>query len=263
MTLMKFIFNIEYQTTFGEQLVLNILNGDGTADRFSMATPDGHYWFLECTREAEAGGVLHYYYSVQRGDEVVRQEWQVEPHCLELSAALGSRYMVYDRWIDIPEDSYLYSSAFTDCVAARKHGKVPATNAQHTLMLKVRAPQLRSGEHLAVVGSADYLGCWDCAKAVPMTEQASNEWMVCLDAHRLPVVFEFKFIVLGNGYVIWENCQNRSYRLPDMPLGEVVVSEQPQSWFSIPQWRGAGTVIPSSHCVARAASAWATSATCN
>jgi len=241
---MKYIFNIEYQTTFGEQLVLNIQNDDASVERFTMSTPDGHYWFLECNRQAEAGDELRYYYSVQRGEEVVRQEWQTEAHRLVLSATNGSRYILYDRWIDIPEDSYLYSSAFTDCVAARKHGKVPATNAQHTLMLKVRAPQLRSGEHLAIVGSADYLGAWNCAKALPMTEQACNEWVVNLDAHRLPVAFEFKFIVLGNGYVIWENSQNRSYRLPDMPMGEVVVNELPQAWFSIPQWRGAGTVVP-------------------
>ena len=57
-----------------------------------------------------------YYYNVMRGGEEERHEWLVEPHRLELQAKKGTNYRVYDHWLDIPEDAYLYSTAFTECV---------------------------------------------------------------------------------------------------------------------------------------------------
>ena len=241
---MKILFNLEYRTTFGEQLVLNIIGEGGKNECFTMDTLDGQQWTYTCNRVVKTGCCLDYYYSVQRGEQVVRHEWLVEPHRLELVALRGARYVVYDRWIDLPQDSYLYSSAFTDCVVRRSCTFSAATDTQRTLRLKVRAPQLREGERLAIVGAPTYLGCWDCAKALPMAEHAHHEWAVSLDVDRLPVDFEFKFVVLGGDYVIWENGNNRRQVLPDMQRGEVLVQELPQAWFSIPQWKGAGTVIP-------------------
>ena len=249
---MKLLFNLEYQTNFGEQLVLNMTEADGKAVPHPMTTLDGQHWAVEIKKEHPScepvtlhPSPLTYYYSVVRGDKVVRQEWLTVPHLLELTAAKGARYTVYDHWIDMPEDSYMYSSAFTDCVMARERHLSSETAFQRTIRLKVRAPQLRGGDRLVIVGSADYLGNWNCGKALPMTEHACHEWVVSLDADRLPDTFEFKFVILNpKNDPVWENCLNRSLWKPAMEPGEVVVYELQQSWFSIPQWRGAGTVIP-------------------
>ena len=241
---MKLIFNLEYLTSFGEQLVLNIIGSDGkNTEQLAMSTCDGYHWTVElsCTKKSDA--LMDYYYSVMRGDKEVRHEWLVEPHRLELVATKGALYTVFDHWIDTPADSYMYSSAFTDCVMARERQMSPGTEFQRTIRLKVRAPQLRNGERLALVGSANYLGVWDCSKALPMAEHECHEWVVSLDADRLSDYTEFKFVILGEN-VIWENCQNRILIKPEMQQGEVVVYELQQSWFSIPLWKGAGTVIP-------------------
>ena len=103
--MMKLIFNLDYQTTFGEQLVLNLLQADGVQKRHCMATNDGIRWTLELTPDAEQTQ-LTYYYSVQRGDNVVRTEWLVSPHLLEI-VPKADRMTTNDRWTDIPEDSYL------------------------------------------------------------------------------------------------------------------------------------------------------------
>ena len=240
---MKLVFNLEYLTSFGEQLVMNII-GDGQAvESHAMSTLDGSHWTTELSCLKEKGTLLDYYYSVVRGEKEVRHEWLVEPHRLELVAAKGALYTVFDRWIDTPADSYMYSSAFTDCVMARERQMSPGTEFQRTIRLKVRAPQLRNGERLALVGSSNYLGCWDCSMALPMAEHECHEWVVSVDADRLPDVSEYKFVILGES-VIWENCQNRVLVKPEMQQGEVVVFELQQAWFSIPLWKGAGTVIP-------------------
>ena len=116
---MKIQFHLEYQTTFGEKLVLNVLKEDGKAEQHTMGTLDGKNWSCELTKVGKAGAYMDYYYTVLRDGKEARHEWLVEPHRLEFAAVRGARYTVYDHWLDIPEDSYLYSSAFTDCVNRR------------------------------------------------------------------------------------------------------------------------------------------------
>ena len=242
---MKLLFNLEYRTNFGEELVLNVMDENQQVETHVMSTLDGYHWTIELNgKQNAAGKYMDYYYSVVRGDKEMRHEWLVEPHRLEFAAKKGVRYTIYDHWIDIPEDSYMYSSAFTDCVMSRERELSAGTEFQRTIRLKVRAPQLRNGERLAMVGSSLYLGSWDCSKALPMAEHECHEWVVSLDADLLPDVVDYKFIILGNDAVIWENCENRILVKPAMEIGEVVVFEVQQSWFSIPLWKGAGTVIP-------------------
>ena len=245
---MKLQFNIEYQTTFGEELVLNVLSGEKTShkvEQHKMATLDGLHWNCELTKSVKTSAYIDYYYSVQRGDEEARHEWLVEPHRLEFAAIRGIRYTIYDHWIDIPEDSYMYSSAFTDCVSARKRGMSEQKEFGKTVRLKVRAPQLRSNERLAIVGGGPALGNWEARHAMAMVEHDANEWVVSLDADKLPQTFEFKFVVFGDGeQAVWENGMNRTVSLPEIELGEVVVYELPQAYFPVYPWKGAGTVIP-------------------
>ena len=141
---MKINFNIEYQTTFGEELALNILT-DGKTEQHKMGTLDGLHWTCELSKVVKTSTHIDYYYTVMRGDHEARHEWLVIPHRLEFAAAKGAKYTVYDHWIDIPEDSYMYSTAFTECVAARKQQMSEETTYDKTVRLKVRAPQLRTG----------------------------------------------------------------------------------------------------------------------
>ena len=241
---MKVLFNLEYQTTFGEELVLNTLKEDGKTEQYKMGTLDGKHWTYELSYNAKTRAYIDYYYSVCRGDEECRHEWLVEPHRLEFAAAKGVRYVVYDHWLDIPEDSYMYSSAFTDCVFARERQLSTDAEYVRTVRLKVRAPQLRSNERLAIVGNIDALGDWDARQALPMAEHECNEWVVSLDADALPRTFEFKFLVLSNDAPLWENGMNRSVTLPDMGSGDVVVYELSQAYFPVYPWKGAGSVVP-------------------
>ena len=240
---MKLFFNLEYQTIFGEQLILNIMDGGQKKESLAMSTLDGLHWTTELSYAKKNGACLDYYYSVIRGEKEIRHEWLVEAHRLELAAVKGAIYRIFDHWIDTPADSYMYSSAFTDCVMARERQKSPDTEYQRTIRLKVRAPQLRHGERLALVGAPSYLGAWDCSKALPMYEHDCHEWVISLDADCLTEVTEYKFIILGEN-LLWENCQNRVLVKPEMQQAEVLVYELPQAWFSIPLWKGAGTVIP-------------------
>ncbi len=243
---MKICFHLEYQTTFGEELVVNILSGEKT-ETHKMGTLDGLHWTCELSKAAKAGSHIDYYYSVVRGGQQARTEWLVEPHRLEFAATKGMRYTVYDHWIDIPEDAFMYSSAFTDCVSARERQMSPEVNYSKTVRLKVRAPQLRFNERLAIIGGGEALGNWEAKRAIDMYEHEDNEWVISLDADQLPQTFEFKFVALDDEIDVtplWENGMNRTVSLPDMEMGEVVVYELAQAYFPVYPWKGAGLVIP-------------------
>ena len=243
---MRIAFNLEYQTTFGEELALNILT-DGKTEQHKMTTLDGYHWLCELSKAVKTKTHIDYFYSVMRGDEQARCEWLTEPHRLEFVATKGARYTVYDHWIDIPEDSFLYSSAFTECVAARERHMSEETAYGKTVRLKVRAPQLRWNERLAVIGGGEALGDWKAKRALNMAEHENNEWVITLDADKLPETIEFKFVSLDEEIDVtplWENGMNRTVKIPKLEEGEVVVYELSQAFFPVYPWKGAGTVIP-------------------
>ena len=243
---MKLQFNLEYQTTFGEELVLNVLS-EKKVEQHKMSTLDGLHWTCELNKTMKASVYMDYYYSVYRGDQEMRHEWLTEPHRLEFAAIRGIRYTIYDHWIDIPEDSYMYSSAITECVAARKHKMSELEEYGKTIRLKVRAPQLRGNERLALLGGGEALGNWEAKRALSMAEHESNEWVISLNADKLPRTFEFKFVALdeeADVTPLWENGMNRTVTLPEIELGEVVVYELSQAYFPVYPWKAAGTVIP-------------------
>ena len=243
---MRIVFNLEYQTTFGEELALNILL-DGKTEQHKMSTLDGCHWMCELSKSVKTKTHIDYFYCVMRGDEQTRCEWLTEPHRLEFVATKGARYTVYDHWIDIPEDSFLYSSAFTECVAARKRKMSEESAYAKTVRLKVRAPQLRWNERLAIIGGSDALGNWEALRALTMAEHENNEWVITLDADTLPETIEFKFVSLDEEIDVtplWETGMNRTMTIPKLEEGEVIVYELSQAFFPVYPWKGAGTVIP-------------------
>ena len=62
---MKFSFNINYGTIFGEALVVNILDGDHV-ERHQMTSADGSQWNANVDIP-QAPSQLKYYYIVRSG----------------------------------------------------------------------------------------------------------------------------------------------------------------------------------------------------
>ena len=247
---MTLLFNISYRTVFGEELVLNIVpdNNATAKEQFKMTTLNGSEWSCSVNSMAKPGAVVNYFYSVMKNGVEVRKEWAVESHRLTLTAVKGVSYTIYDNWIDNPEDSYMYSSAITECLAARKKVEAKAVEYSKTVKVKVRAPQLRGNERLAIMGNIKELGGWEALKAHPMTEQQPNEWVADIDVTNVTAdTIELKFVALDEetDYTpLWENSNNRRIELPKMNNGDVVVYELGLAFFSIYPVKAAGVVVP-------------------
>ena len=243
---MSFHFNITYKTLYGESLVLNILAGKETL-RLHMSTADGEHWSCRWSAD-KAQKSYSYYYNVERSGCVCKTEWLMIKHLLDVTAGHGDDYYIHDLWRDMPEDSYLYSSAFTDCINHQIPVEMPVSNCAKTVRIIVRAPQLRKGYRLGLIGAGDALGAWNTEKLLPMTLHNYNEWAVDIDAAGLQTNhMEFKFAAVNttkNNEVEWETSMNRTIELSEMNEGEVVTYELDQAFFAICNQRLAGTLVP-------------------
>lgn len=239
-------FYLKYDTEFGQDLRLNIIGGASSeTTSYGMTTGDGRTWLCDIEME-KIPERIDYFYSLDNSGREERHEWQTITHRLELNATKAKEYTVYNSWTDIPYDSYLYSSAFTDCVNRRHHESLPKSEYDKTLRLIVRAPQLRKGDHLYIAGESSCLGNWHTDRALKMYEHNYNEWVADLDIEALKEkVAELKFIATtDNGDVLWETGFNRKIEIPELKKGEACVYDMDQAFFEICDTKLAGTLVP-------------------
>ena len=238
-------FNIEYKAMFGEQIVVNIQTEEGGL-KLPLETTDGERWACDwCVESPEKS--YTYYYSVEREGRAVKTEWLMIKHQLDVNAKKAAVYTLYDHWKAMPEDAFLYSSAFTDCINHQAPQEMKPETGSKIVRLVVRAPQLRDGERLGVLGADKALGAWDVQKILPMTQHTYNEWVADIDAtHLEDSHLEFKFVAFRNAKneLLWENSMNRTVDLPEMKAGELVSYELDQASFALYNRKLAGTQVP-------------------
>lgn len=238
-------FNIEYKAMFGEQIVVNIQTEEGEL-KLPLETTDGERWACDwCVESPEKS--YTYYYGVEREGRAVKTEWLMIKHQLDVNAKKAAVYTLYDHWKAMPEDAYLYSSAFTDCINHQAPQEMKPETGSKIVRLIVRAPQLHDGERLGVLGADKALGAWDVQKILPMTQHTYNEWVADIDATHLEGShLEFKFVAFRNAKneLLWETSMNRTVDLPEMKAGELVSYELDQAFFALYNRKLAGTLVP-------------------
>lgn len=238
-------FNIKYKVMFGEQIVANIQTEEGEL-KLPLETTDGERWVCDwCVESPEKS--YTYYYSVEREGRAVKTEWLMIKHQLDVNAKKAAVYTLYDHWKAMPEDAFLYSSAFTDCINHQAPQEMKLEMGSKIVRLIVRAPQLRDGERLGVLGADKALGVWDVQKILPMIQHTYNEWVADIDATHLEGShLEFKFVAFRNAKneLLWETSMNRTVDLPEMKAGELVSYELDQAFFALYNRKLAGTQVP-------------------
>ncbi len=248
---MNIVFNITHSTKFGEEVSLNIpvADTDGVVRTatFKMNTNDGEHWSYRLDNLCKQDNpVIEFFFAVNNGTRELRREWLTVRHRLELATIATENATVKCRWMETPCDSYLYSSAFTDCINRRRPGKTQSRKLPRALRLVVRAPQLKSGAKLLLVGDDNCLGRWNPDKGIAMTEHNTNEWVADVDLTAFSGgSTEFKFVAKTDmDEIMWETGYNRHITLPDPHADGTHVIECDQAFFEICDMKLAGTLIP-------------------
>ena len=231
---MKLNVSIEYRTNWGEEIVL-CLGGK----RYPLAYTSEGLWEGTVARVA-LEKTAEYGYEVLRDGQTVRTEWK--KHILVLPEGAEPKTLtVYDRWIDRPEDSPFYSSAFTNAIFGRPAEKAKKAPKGANALIKVAAPALRPNEVLALAGSGKALKDWN--KVVPFDGTQFPVWSLALDVTE---PFAYKILIADKetlAPVAWEDGENRWFAaLPQKD--EFVVEADLEVRFGGRNWKGAGTAIP-------------------
>lgn len=238
---MKIFFQIEYRTVWGEEVYIRIQQ-QGKEEAVSMLTANGIYW----KKEIDVKGDFTYSYCIFCNGNEVRKEWGMVPRTIQ-SDNDERTFIMNDAWRDIPQQSYYYSSAFTECIYRQsKKKKTSETLYSKNIRLIVAAPQLKDGQSLAICGNQKELGDWDPLHAVVLHKNGINQWSINLDASKIDFPLEYKFLAYekGKSKFTWENRDNRYLDYAFIHENETMGITDIQVYFNRSNWKGAGTAIP-------------------
>ena len=228
------IFNIEYHTGWGEKVFIAEIQ----TKPISMYTTDGINWSVEIDLDIpDEGKLIYYNYQIEQNGIVTRKEWNSLPRCIFLSGIGKKKYRIYDSWKNNPEQSYFYSSAFTDILLAHTPNRISIHNYTIGIIIKTYSPCIGKDYTLAISGNQKILGSWDPDKALQMSDATFPEWQIELDADKIKFPLEYKFILyskLERKAVCWENNPNRYLANPELKSNETLVISDRYTYFNLP-----------------------------
>ena len=243
---MKLTFRIEYRTAWGEMLGATLCGNDNQP--IMLSTGDGIRWegSAEMT-DAPAGIPISYRYGVYRDGQCIRRESGTMPHIFCPGKKRNCHYILDDFWKDLPQESYLYSSAFSGDYQSANSIKTMAP-ADCSITFRALCPCLHhKHQQLGICGRGAALGNWDCKQTVLMEEIQANEWTVTLNAASLEFPLEYKFVACNadtKEVEEWEAHNNRLLCIDGMKKGEIYLTPESEVRSTSSARKVAGTAIP-------------------
>ena len=260
---MKLKFTIHYHTAWGESLHVDLAfhSQDGTvrSQNLLMQTEDGELWTLETSalmsRQHPLSHIVYSYQVKDADGQVLRREWDMIPRIYHFDASKD--YVFPDEWRDRPLPLHLYSNAYLTTVHARHDEEVaalPMPLFRRTIVFRVSAPQLKSGQVMAVCGSHPAIGSWSTSRYLRMDYAGQGEWLLSVNAQGWLLPIEYKYVVVDeqtHELVAWEEGDNRTVPVssadgsaPEIPDGQVLVLYGGHLRLREELWRAAGVCVP-------------------
>ena len=225
---MRIRFSIDYNTSWGERLVLVI-----GKKRYDMRYVSSGMWQVELD---DIKSVSSYTYEVWNGDNCIRSEYA--PHELETSSKIVT---VLDRWHDRPSNAPFWSSMFKDVIFRREPHKPVKTVAKGNVSFIFPSAEIRPSQAVAMTGSGKLFDSWK--KIAVLDDSEFPYWKITLRAQES---FEYKFVIVDRKTldpIMWEVGDNRHFSaLPKE--GEHVIAADFVPQFPTMPWRGAGVAVP-------------------
>ena len=238
---MKLIFNIDYFTSPGEEISVDILSPQPSV--LTMKPTGDHTW--SATAAITGNDPVEYRYIVKRDGETVRSEWG-KPH-KAARVATSTTVELYDRWQDMPGDKPYYSQAFTNCINRRDNKAEQLAPRTGHLLITAGVPMVAPDETVILTGSCPALGDWDVNNGIEMSDALFPLWQAEIALKELPLDFEYKMVIVKKAdreIVRWEDGANRYLSTRRYNSRHAVT----ESGLLFAQWnlswRGAGVAIP-------------------
>ncbi len=201
---MKLTFRIHYNTAFGTNLQIRIIEEGHPDQVHEMQYSAGSFWSVELDHFSRS---ISYRYQLTNDGAVTDEE--LVTHCLAFPHTI-KEYRIFDFWNkkNFPEN-YLINKILTLRLQSVKFDKV-AILRKHTHYFRLEAPLYSTSSRVVICGEANELGNWDYDKALPMCQTAPGVWELALSLKSAgDIQYKYGIQDIGSGIVELESGSNR------------------------------------------------------
>ena len=249
---MRFQFYIRFSTRFGERLYImgNVqeLGNKQSANMVPMQYMSSDYWKLEIEIDMPnaATDVLEYKYFLANSEGEVVPEWGYDRKIDLLNVSGNEVLKIYDVWnYSGAFDNVFFTSPFKNILLPQVPVMQAATEKTPTHLFKVKAPLLKEGEALCILGNDEKLHNWQTNK--PLLLHKDGDWWsipLRLDTARFPLAYKYGvYNTRLNAFIEYEGGSNRVCFQPVAENGLVILHD---GFINRPNnnWKGAGVSLP-------------------
>ncbi len=179
---MKIHFKLNYFTQWGQNIAImgsipELSNNDPSKALY-MNYEWKEDWLLDIDVQRDAPFELTYKYVLKDTNGLDVLEWG-DDRTILVDPLKDEHVYCYDSWNPAGAvENVFMTSPFQNVLFKENHIPVPATTPKkYTHIFRVKAPTLKKGEALCVVGGSKELGDWASEKPVVMTNEDANWWV--------------------------------------------------------------------------------------
>ncbi|MFV0418065.1 MAG: 4-alpha-glucanotransferase [Dysgonomonas sp.] len=243
---MRVRLQLNYSTNWGQTLHVygpGISSDDWNENLvLDMSYVSASEWAIEL--DIKDRNILEYRYLVKENGRTINKEWG-EPHFLNIQE--GMTFLIDDVWQTIPQQSFLYTSGFSNSFFFHKNEN-EIKYYRNTILIAAYCQYVKEGQTLILCGSSHVLGEWQTKNALRLQPVKYGLWQVAVDASLINEAQDYKLAIYDNELqeiVYWEEGANRimdPLALED--IDGVVKIESVNFRRSEMDWKAAGLAIP-------------------
>ena len=250
----KISFHLKYQTTYGQSAWIygnHPLLGVGEADKaIPLVYLNETYWVLHLNFNAiDSADKIVYHYLIKDAQGGETLEWGNDK-LIDLASTPNDELVLIDTWNYAGQiENVFYTEPFTstllkESVVAAAAKKITKTK---THLFKVKAPLLKNGQSLCMIGESAILGNWDTQKILPLTKiKETNYFEIALDLKQtaFPLIYKYGiYDTKKKAFISFEDGNNRVVYEP-ASKNKLVICNDGFAALNNTQWKGAGVAIP-------------------
>ena len=197
----KISFHLKYQTTYGQSVWIygnHPLLGAGEVDKaIALVYLNETYWVLHLNFNSTDSAdkiVYHYLIKDAQGGEIL--EWGNDK-LVDLASSPNDELVLIDTWNFAGQiENVFYTEPFASTLLNEKVVAVAAKKITKTKthLFKVKAPLLKNGQSLCIIGESAILGNWDIEKTLPLTKIKETDYFeISLDLMQttFPLIYKY------------------------------------------------------------------------
>jgi 4-alpha-glucanotransferase len=240
---MKVHFYLRYSTKFGENLTI-IIERNGQVQHYPMQYVNQEFWHLVLELD-DKKATLQYRYELQRREQLPVDDWEWA-RAIDLAQHPKGDVLLVDTWSDGSAYEHAFATQpFRDIFFKKTDTTTVKQPAKFTHEFRAKAPLLRTGERLCLLGSGHGLHDWSGSQ--PLLMNREGDWWVGrtdLGSDDFPVAYKYGvWNDLEKRFVRFEGGDNRALYFASEKGQTVVVHD---GFVRMPndQFKGAGVAIP-------------------